>query len=90
MVKHTQAICWLLLTNCSSVLNNFVGLVLKGLRIIQNNVLANEPCMIRPTLVGLNPAEPNHYPFRVTVNKCNGCYLQIYVFQVKQMLLYLK
>ena len=46
--------------------------------------------MIRPTLVGLNPAEPNHYPFRVTVNKCNGCYLQIYVFQVKQMLLYLK
>ena len=31
MVKHTQAIRRLLLTNCLSVFHDFVGLVLKGL-----------------------------------------------------------
>ena len=31
MVKHTQTICWLLLTNCLSVFDDFVGLALKGL-----------------------------------------------------------
>ena len=32
MVKHTQAIRWLLPTKCLSVLDHFVGLALKGLR----------------------------------------------------------
>ena len=31
MVKHTQTICRLLLTNCLSAFNHFVGLALKGL-----------------------------------------------------------
>ena len=26
-------------------------------------VYDNEPCMARPTLTGLNPIEPNYYPF---------------------------
>ena len=29
MVKHTQTICWLLLTNCLSVFDDFVGFALK-------------------------------------------------------------
>ena len=32
MVKHPQAICWLLLTNCLSVFDHSVGLALKGLK----------------------------------------------------------
>ena len=32
MVKHTQTICQLLPTNCLSVFDPFVGLVLKGLK----------------------------------------------------------
>ena len=32
MVKHTQRICWLLLTNCFSVFDHFVGLSHKELR----------------------------------------------------------
>ena len=31
MVKHTQTICWLLLTNCLSVFDHFVGLLLQRL-----------------------------------------------------------
>ena len=31
MVKHTQTIRWLVLTNCLSVFDHFVGLTLKGL-----------------------------------------------------------
>ena len=31
MVKHAQAICWLLSTNCLSVFDHFVRLSLKGL-----------------------------------------------------------
>ena len=34
MVKHTQTICWTLPTNCLSVFDHFVGLVLKGLSIV--------------------------------------------------------
>ena len=31
MVKHTQTICWQLLTNCLSMFDHFVELALKGL-----------------------------------------------------------
>ena len=31
MVKHTQTICLLLLTNCLSMFDHFVGLIFKGL-----------------------------------------------------------
>ena len=32
MVKHTEAICRMLMTSCLSVCDHFVGLALKGLR----------------------------------------------------------
>ena len=40
-------------------------------------VYDNEPCMARPTLTGLNPIEPNYYPFMTqpsihSLDKCNG------------------
>ena len=33
MIKHTQTICWLLMSTCLSVFDHFVGLRLKGLRV---------------------------------------------------------
>ena len=35
-------------------------------------LLNNEPCMARPTLIDLNPAEPNFYPFMISLDKFNG------------------
>ena len=32
----------------------------------------NEPCMTRPTLIGLNPVELNYYPFMISLDKCGG------------------
>ena len=34
--------------------------------------LDNELCMIRPTLIGLNPIELNYHPFMISIDKCNG------------------
>ena len=31
--------------------------------------LNNEPCMIRPTLIDLNPVELNYYPFMIVLDK---------------------
>ena len=28
--------------------------------------------MTRPTLIDLNPVEPNYYPFIISFDKCNG------------------
>ena len=60
--------------------------------------LNDKPCMIRPTLIDLNPVECNYYLFRINVDKCDEVvmlsmtYLRNYVFlikQKKQMLKYL-
>ena len=40
MVKHTQTICWLLLTNCLSVFDHFMGLGLKELITDEHQALA--------------------------------------------------
>ena len=40
MIKHTQTIRQLLPTNSLSVFNHFVGLALKGLKIVANYVLS--------------------------------------------------
>ena len=32
----------------------------------------DEPCMVRPTLIDLNPAEIKYYPFMNSLNKCTG------------------
>ena len=52
--------------------------------------LGKEPCIIGPTLIDLNPAEFNYYPFMVNVDEFSGSlmllmiYLQKHVFWVKQ------
>ena len=33
--------------------------------------LNNEPCMTSPTLVNFNLTKLNHYPFMISLNKCN-------------------
>ena len=38
MVKHAQTIRWLLLMNCLSVFDHFVGLALKGLKCAKNSM----------------------------------------------------
>ena len=44
--------------------------------ISQHISLNNQPCMTRPTLIGLNPDEYNqelcYYPFIVNLDRCNG------------------
>ena len=43
MVKHTQAICRLLPTNCLNVFDHFVGLAFKGLGVIELRKYLKEP-----------------------------------------------
>ena len=33
--------------------------------------LNNERCMVRPTLINLNPIEFNYYPFMTSLDNCN-------------------
>ena len=32
----------------------------------------DEPCMVRPTVVDLNPVELKYYLFMISLDKCNG------------------
>ena len=32
----------------------------------------DEPCMVRPNLIDLNPVEIKYYPFMITLDKCSG------------------
>ena len=34
--------------------------------------LNDEPCIVRPTLIDMNPVELKYYPFMVSLNKCTG------------------
>ena len=36
--------------------------------------LNDEPCMVRPTIVAMNPIEFKYYPFMTRLNKCNVSY----------------
>ena len=36
--------------------------------------LNNEPCMVRPTLINMNPNELKCYPFMISLNKCTGSF----------------
>ena len=41
-------------------------------------------CMVRPTIIDLNPAELKYYPFMISLDKCGGSCMfchQKYVFQ---------
>ena len=38
--------------------------------------LNDNPCMVRPTLINLNPVELRHHPFMIIFNKyTNSCYV---------------
>ena len=38
--------------------------------------LNDNPCMVRPTLINLNPVELRHHPFMISFNKyTNSCYV---------------
>ena len=48
--------------------------------------LNDEPCMLRSTLIDMNPVVLKYYPFIISLNKCTGScnvYLQKHVFQKK-------
>ena len=34
--------------------------------------LNDEPCMVRPTRIDMNPIELKYYPFMISLNKCAG------------------
>ena len=34
--------------------------------------LNDEPCMVRPTLIDLNPDELKYYSFMISLDKCTG------------------
>ena len=34
--------------------------------------LNDEPCMVRPTIIDMNPVELQYYPFMIRLNKCTG------------------
>ena len=34
--------------------------------------LNDKPCMVRPTLIDMNPNELKYYPFLISLNKCAG------------------
>ena len=36
--------------------------------------LNDEPCMVRPTLLDLNPVQLKYYPFMISLDKCSGSY----------------
>ena len=41
---------------------------------IKRMFLNDDPCMVRPTLIDLNPVELKYYPFMITLGKCTGSY----------------
>ena len=34
--------------------------------------LNNEPCMVRPILIDMNPNKLKYYPFMISLNRCTG------------------
>ena len=50
--------------------------------------LNDEPYMIWPTLIDLNPVEVKYYPFMISLDKCNRscnvCYHSKHMFVEKQ------
>ena len=41
--------------------------------------LNDEPCMVRPTIIAMNPMEFKYYPFMTRLNKCNVSYNVLYL-----------
>ena len=45
--------------------------------------LNDEPCMVRPNLIDLNPVELRYYPFMISLDKCTGSCLILNVLSSK-------
>ena len=39
--------------------------------------LNDEPCMVRPSLIDLNPVELKYYPFMISLDKCHGSFIAL-------------
>ena len=51
----------------------FIGLLIFVSSLGSKCVSLNEkPCMIRPSLIDLNPVELKYYPFVISLDKCTG------------------
>ena len=51
----------------------FIGLLSFSTSLATKCVSLNdEPCMIRPTLIYINPVELKYYPFVISLDKCTG------------------
>ena len=51
----------------------FVALLtLSGLLATKYMSLNNEQCIIRPTIIDINPVELNYYPFMINLDKLDG------------------
>ena len=59
MVSLIKQMVIVLLSFTSSLATKFVS-------------LNDEPCMVRPTVIGLNPVELKYYPLMISLDKCNG------------------
>ena len=35
----------------------------------------DEPCVVRPTLIHMNPVERKYYPFMISLNKYTKCFI---------------
>ena len=40
----------------------------------QSLSLNDEPCMVRPTLIDLNPVDLKYHPFMISLDKCTGSF----------------
>ena len=53
----------------------FIALLISSARVTDLTkclFLNDEPCMVRPTIIDMNPVELKFYPFMVSLNKCTG------------------
>ena len=39
--------------------------------------LNDEPCMVRPILIDLNPVELKYYPFMISLDNCHGSFIAL-------------
>ena len=39
---------------------------------MQHLFLNDDPCMVRPTLIDMNPNELEYYPFMIILDRCTG------------------
>ena len=48
--------------------------------------LNNEPCIVRPTLIDLNPVELKYYPCMIRLDRCTGSCNILKIIEVEKRL----